>query len=412
MPQEQAGLAALSKKPSWPTGPERAVIHLNVADFAVAVERILEPRLRERPVIVAPEGGARACVFDMSNEAYLAGVRKRMPLDRALRLVRDATLLAPHPDRYERAMRALVNLARAYTPLIEATDENGHLFLDVSGTTRLFGPPRDVAWRLRRSALGDLGFNPIWTVAPNKLLAKVASRLVKPAGEILVKAGDEAAFLMPVPVQLVPGIEADELARFREFHLQRVGDVAALTPQQLDVALGSPTRARHVYATVRGVDTTPVLPVDEKPPVVVGAHEFPADTNDAATVASALYALCERAGAELRKRGMAARRVSLRVTYTDGMQVARVASPSEATASDARLFALASEALQRAWMRRVRVRHLRMVCDRLIFPPAQLELFPDEQTSVRKNVGLDRARDAIRAKFGREALKMGRTLAP
>ena len=98
---------------------ERHVIHINVADFAVAVERAMDRRLRERPVVIAPEGVARAVVYDMSEEAYQAGVRKGMALRRAVRLCPDVRILPPHPSRYEQAMQALVRQARPYSPLIE-----------------------------------------------------------------------------------------------------------------------------------------------------------------------------------------------------------------------------------------------------------------------------------------------------
>ena len=87
---------------------ERSIIHLNVADFAVAVERSLDPRLQDRPVVIAPEGAVRAAVYDMSEEAYQCGVRKGMALRRALRCCRDIHVLPPHPDRYEQAMRDLL----------------------------------------------------------------------------------------------------------------------------------------------------------------------------------------------------------------------------------------------------------------------------------------------------------------
>ena len=129
---------------------ERFIIHLNVADFAVAIERLTDSRLRERPVIVAPQGAVRAAVYDMSEEAYQNGVRKQMPLKRALRRCWDACVVAPHVNRYENAMKALVRCALPYSPLVEMADHNGHLFVDATGTGQLFGPPPDVAWRIRK----------------------------------------------------------------------------------------------------------------------------------------------------------------------------------------------------------------------------------------------------------------------
>ena len=387
---------------------ERSVIHLNVADFAVAVERCIEPRLRDRPVIVAPAGSARAVVYDMSDEAFRAGVRKGMDLRRARRRCPDAELLAPHPDRYERAMAGLLRQALPFSPRIEPGERDGHLFVDATGTGRLLGPPVDVAWRLHRAVRRDLGLDAIWSVAPNKLLAKVASRLVKPSGEYIVGAGEETPFLAPLPVGLVPGIEAGDLARLYELNLRRVAQVRALSRPQLEVPFGR--RAGFIYETVRGIDPTPVLAVGERPPAVAMDHPFAEDTNTGAVLEAALYRLVERAGAELRRRRRAARRVVVGLDHSDGLRRVRQVKAEPATANDRALFGLARRALGLAWTRRVRVRHLRLVCDRLVFPPAQLSLFEPERAADRRREHLVAAMDRIRSRFGEAAIAVGRTL--
>jgi DNA polymerase-4 len=388
---------------------DRAIIHLNVADFAVAVERAIDRRLAGRPVVIAPEGAARAAVYDMSEEAYRTGVRKGMLLGRAARLCRDARILSPRPERYEQAMRALLEQALPYSPLIEAGEVDGHLFIDATGTGRLFGLPMDMAWRLRRQVRSHLGLAPIWSVAANKLVAKVATRLVKPDGEYIVAAGEEESFLAPLPLALIPGIEREDLLRLREFNLTRAGEVTALRLEELRVRFES--RAMLLYEAVRGIDPSPVLAVGEKPPQVTMDHAFGADTNDADVLRAALYRLVEQAGAELRLRRRAAQRVAVLLDYSDGARCTRQAAARPATANDITLFEVAGRALDRAWMRRVRVRRLRLVCDRLVFPPAQLELFPSERRRFDQRARLISALDADRRRFGGDALKVGRTLA-
>jgi DNA polymerase-4 len=388
---------------------ERSIIHLNIADFAVAVERAVDCRLKDRPVIIAPEGAARAAVYDMSEEAYRNGIRKGMALRQALRRCRDARLLPPHPDRYEHAMRALLKQTLPYSPLIETGEDDGHLFLDVSGTARLFGPPADVAWRLRRQVKKDLGLDPIWSVAPNKLVAKVATRLVKPDGEYIVGAGEEEALLAPLPINLVPGIERDDLLRLREFNLIRVSQFTALSLEQLQIPFGA--RALFLYQTARGIDPSPVLAVGHKAPKVIADHEFGNDTNDKSSLESVLYRLVEQIGDRLRRRRRTARRVAVILDYSDGMRCVRQRAARPATANDLTLFQLARRTLRLAWQRRVRIRHVRLICDRLTFPPAQLELFADEQEKTQKGDNLISAIDRIRHRFGTEAVRVGRTLA-
>ncbi len=387
---------------------ERAIIHLNVADFAVAVERIVDRRLQERPVIIAPEGAPRAVVYDMSNEAYQNGVRKGMALRRALRYCRDSTVLPPHTDRYEQAMRAIIRHALPYSPLVEATDDKGHLFIDASGTGRLFGPPPDIAYRLRKTIRGDLGFDPIWSVAPNKLVAKVATRMVKPTGEYIINAGEEEAFLNPLPIHLIPGIEVEDLKRFREFNLARVDHVAGLSLEQLGVIFGK--QSRIVYEAVRGIDPSPVRPIGQQPPTVKTGISFGTDTNDVAVVEGALYQLIEQAGADLRKRRLTARRITIALDYSDGKRTRRQATANPPTANDIRLFAVAKTALDRAWTRRVRMRHLGLMCDRLTYPSAQQELFPEHRKKEATRDNLIATLDTIRHRFGTHAIRMGRTL--
>ncbi len=388
---------------------ERFIIHLNVADFAVAVERAIDARLKDRPVIIAPEGATRAIVYDMSDEAYQTGIRKGMPLRKAARRCKDVRILPPHPDRYERAMHALIQQALPYSPLIEPGDRDGHLFLDVSGSRRLFGPPVDIAWRLRKYIQTHFSLDPIWAVAPNKLLAKVATRLVKPTGEYIVGAGEEEAFLSPLPVRLLPGIEREDLIRLEAFNLTRVSQVAALDPTHLAVPFGN--RALFIYETVRGIDRSPVLPVGEKAPTLAVDHIFDEDTNQTGIMNRALYGLIEEAGRKLRRRRLACGRVGIVLDYSDGIRHVRHVRTMPATANDFTLFQFTRDALNRIWTRRVRIRHIRLIFDKLVFPPAQLELFPDDQKETEKRSRLVDAVDKIRNRFGRNAIQMGRMVA-
>jgi len=389
---------------------ERSIIHLNVVDFAVAVERVVDSRLRDRPVIIAPEGAVRAAVYDMSEEAYKSGVRKKMALRRALRYCPDAVVLPPHPDRYERAMAQFIKHLLPYSPLVEIADHNGHLFLDATGTGKLFGPTPDVAWRIRKAVRTDMGFDPIWSVASNKLVAKVATRIVKPTGEYIVGAGDEAAFLKPLPLHLIPGIEHDDLKRFREFNITCTGHVASLSLEQLDVVFGP--RSLSLYDVVRGIDQSPIFPVGRKRPVVCVDHEFGNDTNDVTRVENTLYQLVEQAGYNLRKLQLAAKRVKIVVDYSDGGRTGRQSRVNLPTANDFRLFAAAKTALKNAWTRRVRIRHLRLICDRLTCPPpVQLGIFAEYKEEKMISDSLIATLDAVRFRFGFNAIRVGRTLA-
>ncbi len=385
---------------------ERAVLHFNVADFAVAVERVADSSLRLRPLIIAPLQAARAVVYDMSEEAYGDGVRKGMDLRRAKRMCRGAALLAPRIVLYDRAMRAFVKELQGYSPLIECGRADGHFFVDVTGTHRLYGPAPDVGWRVRRQARSSLGINPIWTLGTSKLVAKVASRLVKPVGEYIVTAGDEELFLAPLPVHLLPGLSRQELVKLQEFRLITIGALARLDRRQLMVPFGS--RSEYLHAVSHGVDDSRVGASTEKHRSIDCEHVFAGDTSDQRQVEAVVATLAGTIGFQLRGQRQVARRVGIWLRYADGGQVVRQASCKTGTAGDMLLRELALTALQRAWIRRVRIRSCRLVCDRLQRQSPQLALFAEPDMRRLRQKKADGAMDALRHRFGDQVVGVAR----
>jgi DNA polymerase-4 len=382
----------------------RFILHLNVADFAVAVERVVDTSLRCKPVIVAPLQAARAAVYDMSEEAYRDGVRKGMLLNRAARLCRTARVLPPRFDLYRRAMGAFVKEAQSYSPLLEHGSEDGHLYLDITGTHRLFGAAPDVGWRLHRRIRSKLDIDPIWSLAGNKLVAKVGSRLVKPVGEYIVADGEEQGFLEPLPLELLPGLSRSERQRLEEFNIARIGELASLTRRQLQTVFGS--RAEPLFQLSRGIDDSSVSPGQSMPPRIVREYLFKDDCADRALLKGVVGALAARLGMELRTMSMAARRIGLRLDYTDGSAVSRQASVRRGVSDDRSLKRLALLALQRALTRRTRVRSCSLIGDRLHSGSTQRSLFSVFNTA-EKDEKLLSAMDRIRRRFGPHVLRMG-----
>ena len=391
---------------------ERKIIHLNVADFAVGVERAVDRRLRTRAVVIAPDGGARATVYDMSDEAFRDGVRKGMPLNRAMRLARGAAFLYPKPDLYERAMRAFAKHALPFSPLVEQAEGDGHIFIDATGTKRLFGHPQDVANKIRKSLVEDIRLNPIWSVASNKLIAKVATRIVKPFGEHIVPHGAEETFLQPIPISLLPGVYPAELKLLRELNIRKTGEASLLTFSHLEVLTGKPLRARALFEKIHGIDRSPVLPAGSKSSFATADHTFNGDTNDRALVESALFACAERVGTELRNRSLAVKDVTLLIDYCDGLRLSRKATSRVAISSSSDLFQLALKALKLAWRRRTRLRHIRITPERFTKITTQFDLFAgmEKRDTTADTANLDKALDTIRNRFGNDAVKLGRSL--
>jgi DNA polymerase-4 len=281
--------------------------------------------------------------------------------------------------------------------------------VDITGSSRLLGPPADVAWRLYRRIRRDLDLNPIWSVGTSKLIAKTASRLVKPIGEYIVEPGDEAALLDPLPLFLIPGIENSDLLRLKDFNITRVRQANQLTGDQMQTLFGN--RGRWIRDRLHGIDPSPVRPAGKAPPRVIQSREFGNDTNDRVRMERSLYRLVENAGRRLRRQVLAARRIGMILEHTDGVRRIRQTAAKPATANDFSLFVHALRVLDLAWTRRVRLRRMTLICDRLTHPPAQRSLFASERDQMEKEDRLVTALDCIRGRFGVDALAVGRTLA-
>lgn len=384
---------------------DRSIIHLNVTDFAVAVERICDTSLATVPVIVAPIHAARGVVYDMSEEAYQDGVKKGMPLSLARRYCPGAHILDPRILLYRKAMTALVKEVASYTPLVERGEEDGHLFMDVTGTHRLYGPPPDIAWRLRKRVLKNLGLDPIWSLSSNKLVAKVASRMARPFGEMIVGTGDEHAFLEPLSLTLLPGLHAAERKIMADFNLVTIGDLSRLSRQQLLVPFQN--RGSYLYDVSRGCDVSPVLPGIDSGLEITREHVFAEDTQKDQELRIVLSSFVHELGRNLRKKKILTRRVVVSLSYNDGRSVSRQALDKKGTDNDFVLRTLSLTALYRAWKRRIRVRSCSLTCDRFLPRSSQQSLFTMRAAREVQQETLLEAMDAVCDRFGSNSLRLG-----
>jgi DNA polymerase-4 len=386
---------------------ERSIIHLNIADFAATIEINLMPSLKGYPIIIAPTGSPRAMVYDMNDQAYSEGIRKGMPLARVRRIDRKIKIIPPRFNRYEQVMQEIFKTSLAYTPAIESGHWDGHLFLDVTGTHRLFGPPRDVALKLKREIKKKMSLDPVWSVATNKLVAKVATRMVKPRGEYIVGPGEEESFLEPLPITLLPGLSKTEILQLRTFNLSYISQIRSLSLAQLVVPFNH--RAKLIHGLVRGIDVTPVTQTSRKDVPLHGDHEFADDTNDAAQIKRAIYLLVETLCCTLRRQNRVAGQLCLTISYSDGRQQGITGKLTPPTANEMVMFSKATPLLLRTWRRRIRIRHIRLTSRKLTRRQTQATLFP-ETPKADQQEKIFRVVDKIRSKFGTHAVCTGQTL--
>jgi len=386
----------------------RSIIHLNIADFAARVETRLTPALQGSPLVIAPTGAPRAVVYDMNEQAFKEGIRKGMPLSRVKRLHRNIPILPPRFNRYEQVMKEIFKQGLTYTPAVESGAIDGHLFLDITGTGRLYGPPPDVAFRLRKSIQKAMGLDPIWSLATNKLVAKVATRLVKPMGEFIVGPGEEEAFLAPLPISLLPGLSQTQIQTVSQFNLVRVSQVRALTLAQLSVPF--PGQAHKIQQMLRGEDMEPVSQSCDTA-TLRADHEFITDTNKADELKAGFARLGADLCTRLRHHDKTPGKLTLTISYSDGICHRGVAplTPAHEPALIKKAWALFST----SWKRRVRIRHLSLSCTTTPHAPVQADLFPSEKSPIKAQTHrLTDAMDKIRKQFGPTAVQTATALPP
>ena len=348
----------------------RSVLFVDPPAFCTTVEGLVAPALRTRPVAVAPPGADRATILALSAEARLAGIERGMPVRQALKRCPDLVLLPPNPRLYARASRALHEVLRIYAPVIEPHGY-GHAFLDLTGTGRLFGPAVDVAARVQREVRERLRLPLSVGVAANKLVSQAATTVVKPEPLLEVPGGDEASFLAPHPLDVLPDLHPRMRRRLDDYQLDLIGEVAAITESALCAVFGGAGRALRAQA--RGIDPRPVLPPERQAEFHV-AHALATDTNDLGVLHPLLRLLGERLGRRLRRRGLVAQRLHVALSYADHTDATR-AVPLKAATLDVELWEAARRAFALANAKRLAVRSVSLTLDRIVEAETQMELW-------------------------------------
>ncbi|MEK7469428.1 MAG: hypothetical protein AAB074_18795 [Planctomycetota bacterium] len=377
----------------------KSTLHLNIASFPISTERALHPRsLSGRPLAVAIPT-ARATLLDVSSEARLAGLHRGMALALAEKLCPDLLVLPPRPELYDRATAAFARVLATFSPLCELAGP-GHAWLDLTGTSRLWGSPADAATRIRLALGRELRLWPAAAAASNKLVSHVATRVVKPDGVEAVAPGTEAAYLAPLAVRLLPGLGEETERRLEELGVATAGALAATPSHALAVAFGAAGPALRDRA--RGIDPSPVCP-EPGERVVKEETSLADDTNDSARLADETSRLVQAAARRLRAAGFRARKASVTLTHSDGIRATRqrlLPAPSDL---DPDLIPPVLDLLALALQRRVRVRTIAVSFARLGAADVQPGLFGEAPDSKNKHA-LVAAVDRVRAKYGAGAL--------
>ncbi|MCU1433018.1 MAG: DNA-directed polymerase [Actinotalea sp.] len=295
------------------------ILHADLDAFYASVEQLLDPALRGRPIAVGggPSGGV---VLAASYEAKAFGVQGGMPGWRAVRLCPELTFVRGSFAEYQRLADAVMVVLGDVTPLVEriSIDE---AFLDVSGSTHLFGPPAAIAALIRRRVRAEIGLPISVGAARTKHLAKIASQVAKPDGLLVVEPGTERAFLDPLPVGLIWGVGPVNRQRLADLGVRTIGDLAATPSSAVERILG---HAVGHKLSAMAHDEDPRRIVTSHRARSVGAQSALGRRDpDPDAVRAVLAHLADRVSRRLRAKGRAGRTVTVRVRFTGMRSVTR-----------------------------------------------------------------------------------------
>jgi DNA polymerase-4 len=376
------------------------ILHVDLDAFFAAVEQRDHPDLRGLPVIVGGGGpNQRGVVSAASYEARRFGVHSAMPLRTAGRLCPQGVFLPVDGRKYQAVSREVMAILRRYTPQVQpiSIDE---AFLDVTGSRALFGDGETIARRIKADVRAEVRLTASVGVAATKLVAKIASDLRKPDGLVVVRPGEEAAFLAPLPISRLWGVGERTAAALREFGVVTIGDLAALPRASLERRFG-----KHGAALVDralGIDPDPVATGD--PAKSIGhEHTFDVDTADREVVERTLLGMADGVAWRLRAAGLKAGTVTLKLRDSSFTTITRqmgLETPSDLTEPiyDAAL------ALLRRELRGQRIRLVGVTASNFR-DREQLALFEAEDPRRHQTA---EALDRIRRKYGERSVTRAR----
>ena len=382
---------------------ERSILHVDMDAFYASIEQRDNPELRGKPVVVG--GETRGVVAAASYESREYGIRSAMPMAEARRRCPQLERVRPRMSVYRKVSRQIFDIFSEFTPLVEGLSLD-EAFLDVSGSRKLFGSPADIATDIKERIRERTRLTASVGVAWNKLVAKIASDLDKPDGLVVITPDTCHSVLDPLPVEVIPGIGRETLAKLHRANIVSVADLRLAEDRDVEPVFGRFTT--KVRQRAAGVDDRPV--VASRSEKSISAEEtFDKDLTSLLDMERELLRLTERTSQRMRKAGLAAGTVQVKIRQSDFSTFTRQQQLTPPGDGTDQLYVIARGLLSN-WLEEnpgARIRLLGVGGSRLV-EAGQADLFAG--AGAVSGVPVDKTVDEIRDRFGDAAVGRARTL--
>ncbi len=368
----------------------RLIMHIDMNAFFASVEQQSNPALRNRPVAVVGSQ-QRTIILTASYEARKYGVKTGMRLGEARQHCPQLKLIAANNRLYTHVSAQIIRIFHDYTPLVEvfSIDEG---FLDVSGSLQLYGSARRIAYLIKSRIQARFGLTCSVGIAPNKLLAKLASEMQKPDGLTIIEADRVAEVLEDLPIGAICGIGRKTAHKLNRLGIHRCGQLGRFPVQVLKSRFG--VIGERLVMMGRGIDSSPVVPQEQEPEVKTVGHSMTLkrDIQDRAEIARFLLQLSEMVGRRARRYGVSGRTVTLTVRYADFSTFSRQQIQGEDICLSEQIYRVALKILDSLLLTQP-VRLLGVRLSSLQHRQRQLLLLPEERRRQQLTAALDQVND-------------------
>jgi len=373
------------------------ILHIDMDAFYASVEQLDNPWLKGKCVIV---GGTskRGVVSAASYEARRRGIHSAMPAFKARKKCPDAVFLPPRMDRYKDISIQIMELLRQFSPLVEVVSID-EAYMDISGSTRLFGSPVDIGIRIKKKIHEEVALTCSVGIAPSKFLAKIASDMDKPDGLFIIMPEEVPGFIKTLPIRKVPGVGKRTYTTLKEMDIRTLGDVRSYSKALIIRRLGK--FGERLFRLSEGVDESPVTPFPLRKSVS-SERTLSEDTDDREVLKTHLLSQAEDVARQLRKLEVKARTVTLKLKHVDFRQVTRSTTLSVSTRASETLYREGVQLLG-SYPLTKKIRLVGLGASGFVDSrtPSQLDLFEAGPRSGDNWEKVDRALDTISAKYGK-----------
>ena len=391
---------------------DRIILHCDLNCFYASVELLSHPDLRQVPMAVCGDPTARHGIILAKNEpAKRLGIQTAETIWQAKRKCPDLVLLPPHHDLYRQYSRQVNAIYEEYTDLVEpfGIDES---WLDVTGSLHLFGgDAKALADTLRQRMREELGLTLSVGVSFNKVFAKLGSDYKKPDATTVISTENWRTIVWPLPVGALLYVGRAAQKVLSQHGVRTIGELAAMSEDTLEALLGKLGLQLHTYAN--GLDRSPVLSRDQREPIksVGNSTTFSRDLTTWDQVRTGIAVLSDSVAMRLRHHGLCAGGVQVVIRSADFKNISRQKQLPRPTHLMRDLSEGALDLMHQAWKAPTPIRMLSVTAIHLVpESEAYIQLDLLDRTSAprsEKQEKLERAMDAIRGKFGRDAISFG-----